>query len=56
MPDFSARKRYRVERDISYGEHGERNMLDVWRRRDVAPDAQGTRCCSRCTAGPGSPG
>ena len=40
MPDFSARKRYRVERDIPYGEHGERNMLDVWRRRDVAPDAK----------------
>ena len=41
MPDFSAREAATgLERDIPYGEHGERNMLDVWRRRDVAPDAK----------------
>jgi acetyl esterase/lipase len=35
LPDWTARRRYRVARDIPYGECGRRNLLDVWRRRDV---------------------
>ncbi|MBA3654289.1 MAG: alpha/beta hydrolase [Actinobacteria bacterium] len=40
MPDLRVRKRYRVGRDISYGDAGRRNHLDVWRRADLPDDAQ----------------
>jgi acetyl esterase/lipase len=39
-PDFRARKRYRASRDISYGEAGRRNHLDVWKRADLPADAK----------------
>ncbi len=38
LPDWTVRRRYRAERDVRYGEFGRRNLLDVWRRRDLAPD------------------
>ena len=40
LPDWTARRHHRAERDISYGEFGQRNLLDVWRRRDIASDAR----------------
>lgn len=40
LPDLAARRRYRVATNLTYGEHGRRNVLDVWRRADVAPDAR----------------
>lgn len=40
LPDWTARRQYRAERDVSYGEFGRRNLLDVWRRRDVTSDAR----------------
>jgi acetyl esterase/lipase len=40
LPDFGVRRRYRVEKDIAYGDHGRRNHLDVWRRRDLDRDAR----------------
>jgi acetyl esterase/lipase len=40
LPDFRLRKRYRSARDLSYGEHGRRNLLDVWRRADLPTDAR----------------
>lgn len=40
LPDVRARKRYRAGRDISYGEFGRRNCLDVWKRRDLPADAK----------------
>ena len=40
MPDFTTRRRYRAERDLSYGEFGARNQLDVWRRSDLGDDAR----------------
>lgn len=40
LPDFGVRRRYRVEKDISYGEFGRRNRLDIWRRRDLDRDAR----------------
>ena len=40
VPDMRVRKRFRSARDISYGEFGARNQLDVWRRSDLAPDAK----------------
>ena len=52
-PDFTTRRHYRAERNISYGEFGRRNRLDVWRRADLATDARAP-CCSRSTAAPGS--
>ena len=39
-PDVRARKRYRSARDISYGDAGVRNRLDVWKRADLASDAK----------------
>jgi len=41
VPDLRTRRRYVVAagRDVSYGEAGRRNLLDVWRRPDLAPDA-----------------
>ncbi len=33
------RRRYATNRDVSYGEFGRRNRLDVWRRSDLADDA-----------------
>ncbi len=33
------RSRYLRAADESYGEHGTRNLLDVWARADLAPDA-----------------
>jgi hypothetical protein len=29
LPDFGVRRRYRVEKDIPYGEAGRRNRMDV---------------------------
>jgi len=39
-PDMQARKRYRVARNISYGDAGQRNLLDVWKRADLPNDAK----------------
>jgi acetyl esterase/lipase len=40
LPDFTVRRRYRVEKDIAYGEYGRRNRLDIWRRQDLEHDAR----------------
>ena len=40
LPDLRVRKRYRVGRDISYGDAGVRNHLDVWKRADLPNDAK----------------
>jgi acetyl esterase/lipase len=40
LPDMRARKRYRAVRNISYGDAGRRNLLDVWKRRDLPSDAK----------------
>jgi acetyl esterase/lipase len=40
VPDFLVRRRYRVEKDIAYGEAGRRNRLDIWRRQDLERDAR----------------
>jgi len=40
LPDFGVRRRYRVEKDISYGEAGRRNRMDIWRRKDLDRDAR----------------
>jgi acetyl esterase/lipase len=39
-PTMGAQRRYRSARDVSYGEFGVRNQLDVWKRRDLADDAR----------------
>jgi acetyl esterase/lipase len=39
-PDMRSRRRYRSGRDISYGDFGKRNLLDVWKRADLPPDAK----------------
>ena len=39
-PDMRARKRYRAVRNISYGDAGVRNRLDVWKRADLPADAK----------------
>jgi acetyl esterase/lipase len=41
VPDLRTRRRYvaGTGRDVSYGDAGRRNLLDVWRRPDLAPDA-----------------
>jgi acetyl esterase/lipase len=39
-PDMRVRRRYRSERDVSYGDFGVRNQLDVWRRSDLGADAR----------------
>jgi acetyl esterase/lipase len=40
VPDLRVRRRYRSARDVSYGDIGKRNCLDVWRRTDLPPDAK----------------
>jgi len=39
-PDMRVRNRYRAVRDISYGDAGMRNRLDVWKRADLPNDAK----------------
>jgi acetyl esterase/lipase len=39
-PDLRARKRYRAARDVSYGDAGPRNQLDVWKRADLPDDGR----------------
>jgi acetyl esterase/lipase len=39
-PDLRARKRYRAAQDVSYGDAGVRNQLDVWKRADLPDDAK----------------
>jgi acetyl esterase/lipase len=39
-PEVGARRRYRSARDISYGDFGVRNQLDVWKRTDLGADAR----------------
>jgi acetyl esterase/lipase len=39
-PDMRARKRYRTARNISYGDAGIRNHLDVWKRADLPTGAK----------------
>lgn len=39
-PEMRLRKRYRSARDISYGDFGVRNQLDVWKRSDLPADAR----------------
>lgn len=34
-----ARRRYAAVRDVAYGEHGRRNLLDVWRHPDLPTNA-----------------
>jgi acetyl esterase/lipase len=40
LPDWTVRRRYRAERDMPYGQFAQRNLLDVWRRRDIGSDAR----------------
>lgn len=40
LPDVAVRRRYRRARNVSYGEYGERNHLDVWKRADLPDDAK----------------
>jgi acetyl esterase/lipase len=40
LPDMRSRKRFRSARDISYGDAGKRNYLDVWKRADLVADAR----------------
>jgi acetyl esterase/lipase len=39
LPAFGVRRRYAAARDLSYGDHGRRNHLDIWRRADLPADA-----------------
>ena len=39
-PAMRARRRYRSARDVSYGDFGLRNQLDVWKRSDLGDDAR----------------
>jgi acetyl esterase/lipase len=39
LPTSFLRRRYARARDLPYGEHGKRNMLDIWRRADLPDDA-----------------
>jgi len=39
LPALGLRRRYAAVRDLSYGEHGRRNRLDIWRRADLPADA-----------------
>ena len=39
-PELGVRRRYRSARDVSYGEFGVRNQLDVWKRSDLGGDAR----------------
>jgi acetyl esterase/lipase len=40
QPDLRSRSRYRHVRNISYGDAGLRNQLDVWKRADLPADAK----------------
>jgi acetyl esterase/lipase len=40
FPRFTERRRYLHQEDLSYGESGIRNHLDIWRRKDLPLDAQ----------------
>jgi acetyl esterase/lipase len=35
-----SRRTYRTATDVAYGDHGRRNMLDVWRRADLPADGR----------------
>jgi acetyl esterase/lipase len=39
LSGFGARRRYAAIRDLSYGDHGRHNRLDIWRRADLPADA-----------------
>ena len=39
-PEMRVRRRYRSARDVSYGDFGLRNQLDVWKRSDLGADAR----------------
>ncbi|QLL09841.1 alpha/beta hydrolase [Mycobacterium vicinigordonae] len=40
FPRFTERKRYLLHEDLSYGDGGIRNNLDIWRRKDLPRDAR----------------
>ncbi|WP_293047407.1 alpha/beta hydrolase [Mycobacterium sp.] len=40
FPRFTERRRYLHQEDLSYGESGIRNHLDIWRRKDLPLDAR----------------
>lgn len=40
FPRFTERSRYLYQEDLSYGESGKRNHLDIWRRRDLPLDSR----------------
>jgi acetyl esterase/lipase len=40
VPDARLHRRYRHARDLSYGDAGRRNQLDVWKRADLPKDAK----------------
>jgi acetyl esterase/lipase len=40
LPDMRLRRRYLASRDLSYGDAGRRNHLDVWKRADLPNDAK----------------
>jgi acetyl esterase/lipase len=39
LSGFGARRRYAASRNLSYGDHGRHNCLDIWRRADLPADA-----------------
>jgi acetyl esterase/lipase len=39
LSGFGMRHRYAAARDLSYGDHGRHNRLDIWRRADLPSDA-----------------
>jgi acetyl esterase/lipase len=39
LSGFAARRRYAASRDLSYGDYGRHNRLDIWRRADLPADA-----------------
>ncbi len=40
LPRRGSRRRYATARNLSYGEYGRRNQLDVWRRADLDPNGK----------------
>jgi acetyl esterase/lipase len=40
LPDMRSRKRYRAAHNLSYGDAGRRNHLDVWKRADLPANAK----------------
>ncbi len=40
FPRFTQRRRYLHREDLSYGDSGKRNHLDIWRRQDLPLDAR----------------